>query len=441
MKSERILPRNWTSAPQRAETGTRHRGTGWRTAGALLAAVVLLLPVVLLPLTTGVPVIAWLPLLLLGLAGLVWLVLRRRKPLAQLAGLGVVALVAATAVLASQTLSGTPAITDANGDRIPGSIATVEQVELNGSEQSILVRGQDVKNPVLLNLGMGGPGGGGFFNAQEFRALEDQFTIVSWDEPGTGKSYGAVPIKELDKERYVNDAVALTNLLRQRFKQEKIFIYGVSWSSIIGIWLVQEHPELYHAFVSTGQMVNTTQNDRMGYELALQHLEEQGDTGRAAELRRNGPPPYRGDNVASPYVAFLDVLNEMMGSMRFSVAVPLIPFFVPEYGYIDKINHTRGVIESFNAVYPQLESLDFRQQAPELKVPVYFFVGRHDINAMASLVEDYYSALSAPGKQLIWLEGGHGLGSAENQDVFFDAMRRQVRPLAGQPVPASPSPA
>ncbi|MGN7200800.1 alpha/beta fold hydrolase [Arthrobacter sp. SAFR-044] len=440
MNSHRILPRQQNSVRQREEQPSR-RGVAWKTALALAAAVVLLLPVALLPLATGVPVVAWLPLLLLGLAGMVWLVVRRRKPLGRLAGLGAVALAAAAAVIASQTLAGTPPITDSHGDPLPGSIAGAEKVQLNGSEQWILVRGQNTSNPVLLNLGMGGPGGGGFFNAQELRALEDQFTVVSWDEPGTGKSYGAAPISDLNKERYVNDAVALTNLLRERFDQQKIFIYGVSWSSIVGIWLVQEHPELYHAFVSTGQMVNTTQNDRMGYQLALQHLDDQGDTGRAEELRRNGPPPYRGDNVASPYIAYLDVLNEMMGSLRFSVAVPLIPFFVPEYGYLDKINHTRGVTESFNAVYPQLENLDFRQQALELDVPVYFFVGRHDINAMASLVEDYYNALSAPGKQLILLEGGHGLGSAENQDVFYDAMRKQVRPLAGQPVPASPSPA
>jgi len=437
MNSHRITPTAHPAAARLHEHGPHRHGVAWKTALALVAAVVLLLPVVLLPITTGVPVFAWLPLLLVGLAGVVWLVARRRKPHAQLVGVGVLVLVAAAAVVFSQVLAATAPITDPDGKTAPGSIASVEKVELNGSEQWILVRGHDPANPVLLNLGMGGPGGGGFFNAQEFGQLEDKFTVVSWDEPGTGKSYGAVPIHELNKERYVNDAVALTNLLRERFKQEKIFIYGVSWSSIVGVWLIQEHPELYYAFASTGQMVNTTENDRMGYELALRHLDEQGDKGRADELRRNGPPPYRGNNVASPYVAFLDVLNEMMGSMRFSVAVPLIPFFVPEYGYIDKINHTRGIIESFNAVYPQLENLDFRQQAPELGVPVYFFVGRHDINAMASLVEDYYNHVSAPDKKLIWLEGGHGLGSAENQGVFFDVMRNQVRALAVQPVPAS----
>lgn len=129
---------------------------------------------------------------------------------------------------------------------------------------------------------------------------------------------------------------------------------------------------------------------------------------------------------------FLDVLNEIMGVPRYTLVVPLIPFFVPEYGYVDKLNHTRGLIESFNAVYPQLEDLDFVVQAPELEVPVFFFVGRHDVNAMPDLVEEYHDVLDAPDEELIWLEGGHGLGSAENTDLFVDVMLEQVRPLAGR---------
>lgn len=177
-------------------------------------------------------------------------------------------------------------------------------------------------------------------------------------------------------------------------------------------------------------MVNTTENDRLGYELALEHLEEQGDTGRAEKLRSNGPPPYYGDAVVWPYVDFLDVLNEMMGVPRYTLVVPLLGLLVPEYGYVDTINHTRGLINSFNAVYPQLEDLDFVEQAPMLEVPVFFFVGRHDVNAMPSLVEEYYDELSAPEKRLIWLEGGHGLGSADNKDLFINVMLDEVRPLS-----------
>jgi hypothetical protein len=44
---------------------------------------------------------------------------------------------------------------------------------------------------------------------------------------------------------------------------------------------------------------------------------------------------------------------------------------------------------------------------------------------MSSLVEAYYNILQAPHKQLIWLEGGHGLGD-ENLAQFVDVMIHTV---------------
>ena len=138
---------------------------------------------------------------------------------------------------------------------------------------------------MLLNLGMGGPGGGGFATRSQFEPLEQHFTVVSWDEPGTGKSIGAVPLDQLTKERFVQDGRALTELLLQRFGQQRIYLYGVSWSSILGIWLIQQYPQLYYAFVSSGQMVNTTENDQLGYRLALDYSRQRrgsADRGEAA---------------------------------------------------------------------------------------------------------------------------------------------------------------
>jgi hypothetical protein len=142
-------------------------------------------------------------------------------------------------------------------------------------------------------------------------------------------------------------------------------------------------------------------------------------------LRRNGPPPYTGENVTGRYVAYLDELNVYMGMPRLSLIVPIVPFFASEYGYVDKINHTRGIIDSFDAIYPQLKNLDFITQAPKLDVPVYFFAGRYDVNAMYTIVEKYYNVLEAPHKELIWLEGGHGLGG-DNLHQFVDVMINQV---------------
>jgi len=391
----------------------------------LITALLLCLPVLLLPVSTSVPAWVWITL---AIADIVLIVLQFRVALNS-AGtpgvLGGIMVIGLIAIAASQFFATTPPITDLNGQPVPGSIATLEKVNMNGTEQWITIRGQDVNKPILLHLGMGGPGGGGFATRSLFEPLEKDFVVVSWDEPGTGKSFSAVPISTLTPQRFVEDAYRLSLYLRERFHQEKIYVYGVSWTSILGVWLVQQHPELYYAYIGNGQMVNTTENDVMGYEFALDYLAKKGDFKTAEVLRQNGPPPYSGENIVNKYLLYLDVLNEYMGSPRYTIIVPIIPFLAPEYGYVDKINHTRGLVESFNVIYPQLKELDFTTQAPKLNVPVYLFARREDVNAMSSIVERYYNVLEAPHKELIWLNGGHGLDDS-NIDQFVDIIVNKV---------------
>lgn len=391
----------------------------------VVIASLLCLPVILLPFTTSVPAWAW---ILLALVEITFIFLQFRIEPAWRGitlGLSGMLLVSIVAIIASQVFAATPAITGANGKPISGSIASLEKVTLNGSEQWITIRGHDMSMPVLLNLGMGGPGGGGFATRTLFEPLEEHFVVVSWDEPGTGKSYNAVPISSLTPQRFIDDAHALTLYLRERFDQDKIYIYGVSWTSILGVWLAQQYPDLYYAYIGNAQMINTTETDLKGYELALNYLAEIGDQKQLDLLRRNGPPPYNGENVTKRYVAFLDVLNDYMHAPRYTLVVPIVPFLAPEYGLVDKINHTRGLVESFEVLYPQLGNVDFTTQATRLEVPVYIFFGRDDVNANAALVERYYNLLEAPRKELIWLQGGHGLDGS-NLGQFTDVMVNTV---------------
>lgn len=392
------------------------------TAGLIL---VLILPVLLLFVFTGVPPLVTVALLFVDLALIVTLLKLDRSPVVVSGVLAGLVAVSILAVFLSQLLARTPPITDAQGKPLANSIAVLEKVTLNGSEQWITIRGKDVNNPVLLNLGMGGPGGGGFATRTLFEPLEEHFVVVSWDEPGTGKSYNAVPISSLTPQRFVDDAHALTQYLSERFHQDKIFVYGVSWTSILGIWLIQQHPGDYYAYIGTGQMVSTTENDVLGYELALNYSVERGDNASAETLRRNGPPPYTGEGLLAKYVTYLDILNDYMGEARYMIVAPIVPFLSPEYGLIDRVNHTRGLIDSFTFVYPQLANLDFTSQANKLDVPVYLFVGRQDVNAMSSLVERYFNVLQAPHKELIWLDGGHGLDGS-NRAQFTEVMVNKV---------------
>jgi hypothetical protein len=56
------------------------------------------------------------------------------------------------------------------------------------------------------------------------------------------------------------------------FAQEQIYALGDSRGSALGIMLVQHHPELFHAFIGTGQMVVFLQNDLRQYEMAARDV-------------------------------------------------------------------------------------------------------------------------------------------------------------------------
>jgi pimeloyl-ACP methyl ester carboxylesterase len=260
--------------------------------------------------------------------------------------------------------------------------------------------------------------------------LEDHFVVVNWDQPGTGKSYNAVPISTLTVERIVADAHELTEMLRQRFHQEKIYVMGLSWGTIVGIQLIQQYPDLFYAYVGNGQMVNTTENDRTGYELALKIAGDNNDSALLRRLTANGPPPYTGNGMALKYAAYNNVLFRYMDSPTLEMVLLLVPQFAREYGLVDKVNFARGLIDSFPVLYPQLRDLDFTTQAAQLEVPVYFLVGRNDVNAVAALVERYYNVLSAPQKELIWVEGGHGATAEQLASLLVERVLKETFPQA-----------
>ncbi len=378
---------------------------------ALLIALLLGILVILLPVATAVPAWVWIPLAIACIALLAlffWL-----KPAWKGAAVGVAGmlLVAALAVAASQVFAATPPIVDAQGQPVPGSIAALEQVELNGSQQWISIRGHDATKPVLLFLA-GGPGGSQLATARfALSDLEQHFVVVNWEQPGAGKSFDAVKRATLTPERYIEDGHALVNYLRERFGQDKVYVLGESWGSALGIMLVQRYPELFHAFIGTGQMVAFLDTDLMCYDFALRWAQERGDTAKVEKLTQQGPPPYYGDGVALKQAAYLmDTFNYMnanpaIADNGFSTFRDLA---APEYGLYDKVNWFRGVLDTLGVVYPQLWDVDFRTAATSLDVPVYFFIGRHDVNAPVTLTEQYFDLLDAPHKEIVWFEhSGH----------------------------------
>lgn len=337
--------------------------------------------------------------------------------------LGVAFGVMLIAVISSQFMTYTPHI---DGDN---AISELREITVNDSKQWLTLRGKNKDAPVILFLS-GGPGGSQMGNARvALSELEDNFVMVQWDQPGSGKSRWAVPRQQITLDRYLQDGHAVTQYLKQKFGKKKIYVIGESWGSALGVLLMQRHPEDYAAFIGSGQMVDFAQTEVDDYKLALKIAKERGDTAKVKQLERRGSPPYYGDSVIFDMLAYLQYLdNEMArrGNINPSKSNIYASVLAPEYGLIDKYNWAAGLFRTLDQVFPQLYNINFRKSATKLEVPMYFLLGHHDLNAPTYLAEEYYQLLNAPKKELVWFEhSGHAPWNTE-ADRYVKEVKRIV---------------
>jgi proline iminopeptidase len=337
---------------------------------------------------------------------------------------GVVTLsIAAMAFFIALPASTAP-IVGADGEPLAGSVAELTAVTIGGHEQTMMIRGRSVDNPVLLYL-TGGPGGTDIGAIRRDVTLEQDFTVVAWDQRGAGKSYAALdPTDTFTTNQLVSDTVEVTNYLRDRFDQEKIYLVGQSWGATLGVLAAQQHPELYHAFVGVGQMVSQRETDIMFWEDTLAWAEETGNTGLAETLRRNGPPPYENLMHYDPFIASehdwnpypeFDSTNEM----------PAI-LFVPEYNWMDRINAFKGFLDTVGTIYPSLQGIDFRQDVTALDIPFYMILGEHEARGRAVLANEWFELLDAPSKEAVIFEGSGHRAHFDRPGEFADVMTHVV---------------
>ena len=332
----------------------------------------------------------------------------------------------------------TPPILTLDGRPLPGSIASLEAVRIGGHEQWLSIRGHDTTNPVLLHLA-GGPGDSDIGDASpSFRELERDFTVVIWDQRGTGKSYPSLePTATHTLDQAVSDTVELSQYLRHRFAQAKIYLLGNSWGSILAVLAAQRAPELYAAIIGSGQMVSVRETDRINYRDLLAYAERTGDSELAAKLRRYGEPPFADVYGNALLLSYYEVLApytppaEYVERMR-AAGTGFMGAMAPEYSLMDKVNLVRGLLDTSAVLYPQIQELDFRRDVPRLEVPIYVVAGRYEMPGRAALVPEWLERLEAPLKQLVTFEQSAHAPHAQEAARFRELMTGTVLPETGR---------
>lgn len=315
---------------------------------------------------------------------------------------------------------------DANGKVVPGSIAELEKIMLGGLEQYILMRGRNTNNPVILFL-HGGPGSAQIGFAPRYqRELEKEFVVVNWDQRGAGKSYSKNITKEsMTINQLISDAKELVDYLCMRFGVEKIYVAGHSWGSILGSLLVHRYPKRFIAYIGIGQVANMNDNELVSYQYVLEEARKASNKKAVRALEKIGQPPYK--NQIKDLMIQRKWLSKFKGAVyEKKLTKEIMGSFLtdPEYSLINILDFFKGNKFSVKLMWSELLAFDIMRDVPEMKVPAYFCIGRHDYNTPFELSYKYYEILKAPHKEYIWFERSAHSPNFEEPEKFNETVVR-----------------
>ena len=312
---------------------------------------------------------------------------------------------------------------DENRNLLAGSISEKIHVDINGVDQGMFIKSKDVTHPVLLYLHGGMPD---YFLTQKYpTGLEDYFTVVWWEQRGSGLSYSAnIPPESMSLEQMISDTKEVTNYLRKRFGQEKIYLMGHSGGTFIGLQVAARAPELYHAYIGVAQMSYQLKSERLAYEYMLKQFKEKGNKKMVRKLE--SAPVTLTDGISDSYLSLRDKAMHSLGiGTTHDMNSVITGIFLPsltsrEYTLIEKVNMWRGKSRSgVSLLWDTMLATDMTKEVPEIDIPVYFFHGIYDYTVSYILAKDYFEKLKAP------LKGFYTFEQSAHSPLFEEPERLQ----------------
>ncbi|MHC1733915.1 MAG: alpha/beta fold hydrolase [Bacteroidales bacterium] len=315
------------------------------------------------------------------------------------------------------------------------SICEKRFADIGGVRQGMFIRSVDTTNPVLLFV-HGGPSFSEYFLVEKYPTrLEEYFTVCYWDQRGGGLSATPeVTMESLTLAQLADDMIEVTNYLRSRFGQEKIYIMAHSGGTAFAIRAVAENPELYHAYIGMAQITRQAESEKLAYRYMVDMYSSSGNTKAAAKFREY--PIHEDEAYLLPF--FNSVLRDKsmhelgIGTMRNMNSI-MTGVFYPvwlcrAYTLKEKFYIWRSKFSFVNksGLRAEVLALDMMKEVPSLEVPVYFFSGRHDMTVNRDLSEDYYNELECPLKRFYTFENSAHSPMFEETERFLEIMITDV---------------
>ena len=232
-----------------------------------------------------------------------------------------------------------------------------------------------------------------------FGGWSKHFTVVQWDQRGAGRTFGknsGAPPGSITVARMAQDGIELAELLRRELGKDKLLLVGHSFGSILGVFMVKARPELFHAFVGTGQVADSAAQLCRGVRRRCYRKPQTlGDQQAIRELREIGSPPYangRGYGVQRKWS------NRFEGADLFLPSTLGLALTAPGSTVRDVLDWFDGQGFSAESLVPETSALEATALGGTFALPVFVIQGAEDFTTPTSLARSFVTRHPRPAE-------------------------------------------
>lgn len=298
-----------------------------------------------------------------------------------------------------------------------------EYVPINDIHQYLFHSGTKHDSPVMLYL-HGGPGSPESLFAYAFQEKwEDIFTVVHYDQRGSGKTLTKNPDKYPTIDLLIKDLYETIQYLKKKYNKEKIILLGHSWGSVLGSTFIKQYPEEVAYYIGVGQVVNMLENERVGYEKVKELIIQANDKKSLKKLEAIGD--YPGDKFDRNCLKKCMQVRKLQGKYNLAVKVDLSICKTAFKSPIFKLSDISAMIKGVKAneeIQDYLGAFGLNSECAEYKVPIYYILGGNDWQTPYVIAKEYFNKINAPRKEFYLIPNAGHMTMLDQPQLFFDTL-------------------
>ena len=304
-------------------------------------------------------------------------------------------------------------------------VSSVETALLGGYEQKFAIEGKSKTLPVVLCL-HGGPGSPIPFSVGcrgLFPDFTDKLIMVYWDQLGCG-----INNREIDNsftvEHFVNMTVDLIRLLKKRFPENKLYLFGMSWGSILALRSALSVPELLDGVITCGQVLAAPMLSDSAFEAVEKSSAPASKKQFAARLRSQG-----GDISLKDMTALSQIIRKYTDGYnnRASKSAPVGDIIKgllssPDYRFKDFLATVKNGYMKNESLLREMAVSDLRDELAGVAVAYHIFQGETDIVTSTKDVADFTAGCENQNITLTVLPDMGHFPTADAMNAIFEAL-------------------